>query len=48
MADVSKDMREKGLKRCQEFLGGVWNIASSEDFHMEHIRYVDILLSRHA
>lgn len=38
MADVSKDMREKGLKRCQEFLGGVWNLASSEDFHMEHIR----------
>lgn len=35
---VSKDMCEKGLKRCREFLGGVWNRASLEDFHMEHIR----------
>lgn len=38
MAELTKEMREKGLRRCKQFLGGAWSDATPDDFHMEHIR----------
>jgi len=32
-----EDERINGFKRCQEFLGGAWALATIDDFHMEYI-----------
>jgi len=35
---VGEDERRNGFQRCQEFLGGAWELATIEQFSMEYIR----------
>ena len=36
--DITEEVRQMGLGRCQEFLGGAWMDVAAEDFQMERIR----------
>lgn len=35
---VNEEVRKRGLRHCQEFLGGAWTKATLDQFQMEHIR----------